>query len=151
MGQFDADEACETDSAQAVAEELRAAIGRFVRAARTGQLLPPGQVRALGFLDREGAMAITALAQRERVRHQSMDRTVRLLLEQDLVTLHSDVTDRRRVLVQINVKGRGSLAKERVRRSSRIATALRSELTSDEMELLAQFPSLLDKLTDALG
>lgn len=70
MEQSDTDEADETDSAQAVAEELRSATGRFVRAARTAQLLPPGHVRALEFLDREGAMAITALVQTERVRHR---------------------------------------------------------------------------------
>ncbi|HEV2634175.1 MAG TPA: MarR family transcriptional regulator [Actinocrinis sp.] len=133
--------------AQDQAEELRAAIGRFVRQVRHEDGLPGGQAAALGHLSRDGALAITDLADRERVRHQSMARTVRLLADQALVEVAADERDRRRVVVGITALGESVLGADRTKRSARIADALIDRLSPAERALLAQMPALLDKLT----
>src|SRR5690606_32256515 len=57
----------------ALAEELRHAIGTFVRAIRKRTATEKSaQSDVLGLLEREGAMNVAALAQRRNVTHQSM-------------------------------------------------------------------------------
>lgn len=130
------------------AEALRLSAGRFVRHVRGSvEQMPAGQSAVLGHLDREGRLAITDLADRERVRHQSMARTVKLLAEQGLVDLAPDEVDRRRVLVGITAQGRTGLEHQRHDRSSVIAAAIRA-LPADQRALLRQVPSLLDALTE---
>ncbi|WP_370152289.1 MarR family winged helix-turn-helix transcriptional regulator [Streptacidiphilus sp. EB129] len=136
----------ETEQAEVDAELLRAAVGEFVRWARTGDVMPAGQAAVLGHLARAGALSITDLAAREGVRHQSMARTVGLLAEQGLVLLEADAIDRRRVLVHVTDEGLARLGDERRHRTAGIAAAIRTELNDEERALCRRIPGILDRL-----
>ncbi len=127
------------------AEELRVAVGRFVRQVRGRDGLPEGQAATLGHLARDGDLAITALADRERVRHQSMARTVKVLAANGLVEVRPDVVDRRRSIVRLAAAGRDLLEADRRWRSARIAAAI-AGLQPGERELLARLPAVFDHL-----
>ena len=129
-----------------LAEDLRTAVGDFVRRMRAADAMPPGQAAVLGHLDRSGPLPITELARREHVRHQSMTRTVGLLAEQGLIALAADEADRRRVLATITAPGADRLRTERERRTAGIARAIREDLDPAEREILARIPAILQKL-----
>lgn len=130
-----------------LAEELRTALGDFVRRVRAYDTMPRSQVAVLGHLARTGPLSIADLARRERVKHQSMTRTVNLLGDQDLVTLGAAEDDRRRVVVTLSSAGARRLAEERRQRSARIAAALRT-LDGEERAMVARLPAVLRKLVD---
>jgi DNA-binding MarR family transcriptional regulator len=128
------------------AEELRAAVGEFVRHLRGWETMPAGQAAALGYLAREGAQSIAGLARRERVKHQSMTRTVGLLESQGLVTLAPADHDRRQIVVALTAAGAERLDEQRRVRAGHIAAAL-ATLGEEERELAARIPAILRKLT----
>ncbi|XVU23093.1 MarR family winged helix-turn-helix transcriptional regulator [Actinoplanes sp. CA-054009] len=129
-----------------LAEALRVAVGDFVRRARAGDRMPPGQAAVLGHLDRGGAVSIAELARREQVRHQSMTRTVHLLHDQGFVALKPHETDRRQVVVEISNEGRAALEAERGHRASGIAEAIRRDLDDEERAIVRRIPEILAKL-----
>ncbi|MFI5843240.1 MarR family winged helix-turn-helix transcriptional regulator [Catenuloplanes sp. NPDC051500] len=129
-----------------LAEALRAAVGDLVRRIKPLEAMPAGQLAALGYLGREGALSIADLARRESVRHQSMTRTIGLLAEQGLVTLSPDGLDRRQVVVVITEAGATRLAEARHTRAAAVATALRG-LTPEERAIAERIPEILRKLT----
>ncbi|UQU62028.1 MarR family transcriptional regulator [Couchioplanes caeruleus] len=128
-----------------VAEELRSAMGDFVRHVREHDTMPRSQTAVLGHLDRAGALSIAELARRERVRHQSMTRTVGLLAEQGLVTLGPGEADRRQVVVTVTPEGVRRLDAERRHRAGFIAAAL-DTLNGEERAVVARIPAVLRKL-----
>ena len=129
-----------------LAEEVRAAIGDFVRRVRVNDRLPSGQAAVLGHLDRTGPLSIADLARREQVKHQSMTRTVNLLHARGDVTLDPDEQDRRRVVVKISAEGSRTLNDERDHRVSAIARALREQLDEEERAIVRRIPEILRKL-----
>lgn len=129
-----------------LADNLRAAVGDFVRRGRRDDRMPQGQAAVLGYLDRTGPMSIADLARLEHVKHQSMTRTVSLLHDQGLVALAKDEQDRRQIVVAITPDGRSALDEERHRRASRIARAIRDDLTDEEREIVRRLPDILRKL-----
>lgn len=132
------------------ANELRRAIGESVRAIRRSEPTPEGQIEALGFLARDGAHSIAALARLRRVRHQSMSATVAELEAQGLVERSPDPADARGVRVELTQAGAAMIAESRVRRSTRILEAANAVLTPEERRTLAAASVALDKLTAAL-
>ncbi|MET0422545.1 MAG: MarR family transcriptional regulator [Actinoplanes sp.] len=129
-----------------LAEDLRAAVGGFVRRVRAHDTMPFGQTAVLGYLGRGGTLSIADLARREQVRHQSMTRTVNLLADQGLVTLSPAETDRRQVAVLLTPAGADRLAEVRRTRAAAIATALREQLTPEERAIVARIPEILRKV-----
>lgn len=136
----------DADYSVADAERLRLAVGRFVRHVRNVDTMPAGQAAVLGHLRRDGPLAIVALADRERVRHQTMARTVRLLTDQGLVRVGADTSDKRRVIVTLSDEGNARLDDERTSRAAWIARAAQRELTPRERTVLEQLPEVLEKL-----
>ncbi|AMM19322.1 hypothetical protein AX769_03230 [Frondihabitans sp. PAMC 28766] len=132
------------------ANELRRAIGESVRAIRRSEPTPEGQIEALGFLARDGAQSIAALARLRRVRHQSMSATVADLEAQGLVERAADPSDARGVLVSLTVAGSEMIAESRIRRSGRILEAANRVLSPAERATLATAAVALDKLCAAL-
>ncbi|MEV6973572.1 MarR family transcriptional regulator [Kitasatospora sp. NPDC093806] len=131
-----------------LAADLRAAIGELVRAIRPGDTLPQNQAGVLGLLVRDDhAYTIAELAARQRVRHQSMARTVALLTEAGLVTQEPHATDRRKLLVVATEAGRTALHEQRARREAVIATAIETRLTPAERETLRGAVALLGRLS----
>jgi len=129
-----------------LAEDLRAAVGGFVRRIRPFATIPPGQASVLGYLDRTGALSIAELARLDEVRHQSMTRTVNLLADRELVVVGPVDTDRRKVAVTITDRGRRQLAEQRHTRASVIAEALRSRLDEQELAIVSRIPGILGKI-----
>lgn len=134
------------NASRELAESLRASVGRFVRYFRALDQLPENQAAVLGMLVRGGSMTRAELARQAKVRHQSMRRTVDLLLTAGLAQQVPDAHDRRQHLVDVTPEGRRLLADVRLRRSEAIAREL-DDLTPRERELLARIPELLDKLS----
>ena len=127
-------------------EELRVSIGAFVRQVRQLATMPAGQAAVLGHLDRGGDRSIAELARLEEVKHQSMARTVGLLVEAGLAELGSAPHDRRQVVVAITALGRDRLGEQRRARAAWIEDRL-AALDAEERDLLARVPGLLRKLS----
>lgn len=129
-----------------LAAELRTAIGTLVRTLRPGDELPQNQAAVLGWLVREGPHTTSELAALQRVRHQSMARTVALLGEAGLVEQRPHETDGRKLMITATEAGTAALHAQRARREDTIATALTERLTPEERRLLHQAVPLLRKL-----
>ncbi|MFJ4669190.1 MarR family winged helix-turn-helix transcriptional regulator [Kitasatospora purpeofusca] len=130
-----------------LAADLRGAIGELVRALRPDDTLPQNQAGVLGLLVRDDrAYTVAELAVLQRVRHQSMARTVALLTESGLVTQQPHSTDRRKLLVTATGAGRAALYEQRARREARIAEAIEARLTAEERETLRTAVGLLRRL-----
>ncbi|MFJ3787362.1 MarR family winged helix-turn-helix transcriptional regulator [Kitasatospora sp. NPDC090091] len=130
-----------------LAADLRAAVGELVRALRPGDALPQNQAAVLGLLVRDGrACTVAELAAHQRVRHQSMARTVALLVEAGLVVQQPHATDGRKLLVTPTEAGRSALFEQRARREARIAAAIEARLDPGERETLRAAVALLRRL-----
>jgi DNA-binding MarR family transcriptional regulator len=133
--------------AHLLADDLRRAVSDFVRAIRidTGTTRS-AQLETLDLLDRRGPMNVAALAQTRIVTHQTMRLVVAQLEASGLVRQEADPSDRRSRLVSVSPVGRDALAREREARSSRIADAIRSQLSSDECDLLRAATLIIHRL-----
>ncbi|WP_441246676.1 MarR family winged helix-turn-helix transcriptional regulator [Kitasatospora sp. McL0602] len=130
-----------------LAAELRTAIGTLVRRLRVDDELPQNQAAVLGWLVREGPRTTSELAGLQRVRHQSMARTVALLTDSGLVEQRPHSTDGRKLLVTATESGVRALHEQRARREGSIATAITERLTPAEQQQLRQAVSLLARLS----
>ncbi|MGE7433231.1 MarR family winged helix-turn-helix transcriptional regulator [Kitasatospora sp. NPDC001175] len=129
-----------------IAAELRLAIGALVRRLRVDDELPQNQAAVLGWLVREGPRTTSQLAELQRVRHQSMARTVTLLTEAGLVEQQRHATDGRKVLIAATDAGTAALYAQRTRREGRIAAAISERLAPDEQRRLRDTVALLHRL-----
>ncbi|MFJ6771222.1 MarR family winged helix-turn-helix transcriptional regulator [Kitasatospora sp. NPDC091257] len=130
-----------------LAADLRAALGTLVRSLRTDDELPQNQAAVLGLLVRdELSCTVAELAALQRVRHQSMARTVALMTEAGLVTQQPHPTDGRKLLVAATEAGRDALLDQRARREHLIATAIESRLDPAEQDRLRSAVDLLRRL-----
>ncbi len=133
----------------ALASDLRVAIGRLVRRLRAERRgLGLSQVTVLARLDRGGPATTSDLAAGESVRPQSMADTVASLVEAHLVRRSPDPGDGRRVLITLTDAGREALADDRRRREGWLAAAIERDLTPQERAVLDQATRLLDRLAD---
>ncbi|MER8182473.1 MarR family transcriptional regulator [Kitasatospora sp. NPDC094015] len=129
-----------------LAAELRLALGTLVRGLRAGDELPQNQAAVLGQLVREGPRTTSQLAELQRVRHQSMARTVALLTEAALVEQRPHDTDRRKVLIAATERGTAALHAQRARREGEIAAAITERLSPEERRTLHASVELLRRL-----
>ncbi|MER7754126.1 MarR family transcriptional regulator [Kitasatospora sp. NPDC097643] len=130
-----------------LAADLRAALGGLARALRSTDELPQNQAAVLGLLVRdERVCTIAELAELQRVRHQSMARTIALMTEAGLVTLQRHPTDGRKQLVTATEAGQAALLEQRARREARIAAAIEARLTPEEQSQLRTAVALLARL-----
>jgi DNA-binding MarR family transcriptional regulator len=136
-------------AATRAASELRLALGRLVRRVRAESGVPLGQLAVLGLLDREGPQTTSDLAAVQRVRHQSMARTVGQLVALGHVAPEPHPSDKRKTLLSITPAGRDRLEGERARRVDWLARAMEEQLTVDELRLLEQAAVLLARLAAA--
>lgn len=94
-------------------------------------------------------MTNAELAAAERVTPQTMARNTAELVADGLISRADDPGDRRQVLLEISERGREVLEQDRRRRDTFLATAMASELTPTEQELLRLAAGLLDRLAAA--
>lgn len=137
------------DDVARLASDLRLTVGRLVRRVRAeSSLMPVGQTAVLGRLDREGPMTTSDLAAAERVRPQSMARTVSLLQDEGFVESEAHPTDGRKTLLRIAPAGLEKLVAQREGREHWLAEALETQLTAAERRALRKSMILLDRLAD---
>lgn len=137
------------DDVARLASDLRLTVGRLVRRVRAeSSLMPVGQTAVLGRLDREGPMTTSDLAAAERVRPQSMARTVSLLQDDGFVRSEAHPTDGRKTLLRIAPIGLEKLHAQRDAREHWLAEALADELTAAERRALRKAMVLLDRLAE---
>jgi DNA-binding MarR family transcriptional regulator len=129
--------------------ELQRVLGRLVRRLRAENTVPLRHATVLGLLEREGPLATSDLAQRERMRPQSMAETVKELESNGLVQRTPDPTDRRRAYIALTTAGREKIRSNRARREEWLAQAIEQELTPREQDALARATSLLRRIADS--
>lgn len=130
------------------ARELRLVIGQLVRRVRAQADLPAAQAAVLGYLDREGPMSTSELAARQRVRHQSMSRTVGQLTDLKFIEPRPHPRDGRKILLVLTEAGHAALEDQRDRRADWLAQAIASEFAPDEQQTLATAVHLLGRLAN---
>ncbi|WP_030247393.1 MarR family winged helix-turn-helix transcriptional regulator [Streptomyces sp. NRRL S-350] len=131
-----------------LAADLRAALGSLVRSLRGSDELPQNQAAVLGLLVRdERSCTVAELADLQRVRHQSMARTVALMTEAGLVTQQPHPTDGRKQLITATGAGRTALLEQRARREHHLADTIEARLTPAERDRLRDAVSLLSRLS----
>lgn len=131
----------------ALAEELRQAVGSFVRKVRTSASTPrEARLDTLGDLDRQGPMTVAALARLRHVRHQSMRVVVAQLEAEGLVVRAPDTTDARGHIVEVTEAGCMALMSSRAARRDWIALGLQANVSIPERQALATAVSVLRRL-----
>jgi DNA-binding MarR family transcriptional regulator len=133
------------------ADELRAAIGQFVRAGRSHDVVPGPQAAVLGFLDREGPLTIAELAERSQVRHQSMRVTVGVLHGEGAVSVSKSETDGRKVFCALTAAGRDLLDRDRDTRTGWILRGVEQRLDADQQAVAHQIAGILRLLAAEPG
>ena len=136
-----------TDTAQ-TASDLRVVLGQLVRRLRAEHRFPISHGAVLGRLDREGEQSVSDLAAKERVRPQSMAKTVADLESDGYVERHPDPGDLRRALVALTDGGRAALAQDRRRREGWLARALDERLSAREQRVVEEAVGILRRLVD---
>jgi DNA-binding MarR family transcriptional regulator len=131
----------------ALAEDLRHAIGDLVRAVRVIDTMPAGEAAILGYLDRDGPQTTAELAHRRNVTHQSAAKSVKDLLSTGLMRADPHPDDGRKHLLSITDAGRTRLRSERTQRSTSLDSAIHSTLTPAEQQQLRDCVPLLTRLT----
>lgn len=131
----------------ALAEDLRHAIGDLVRAVRVADTMPTGEAAILGHLDRDGPHTTAELAHRRNVTHQSAAKSVKELLGTGLVRTEPHPDDGRKHLLYITDTGRARLRRERSQRATSLDSAILNTLTPDERQQLRDCVPLLTRLT----
>ncbi len=100
-------------------------------------------------MDREGASSVSELASAERVRPQSMAQTVGDLEADGLLARRPDPHDRRRALVELTERGRGTLAAERGQREGWLAQTIGETLSTEEQTALREAVAVLRTLAES--
>ncbi|MGF6883633.1 DNA-binding MarR family transcriptional regulator [Nocardia sp. GAS34] len=131
----------------ALADDLRHAIGALVRAVRLIDTAPPGEAAILGYLDCDGPHTTAELAHRRNVTHQSAAKSVKELLGSGLVRTGPYPDDGRKHLLYITDAGRARLRRERIQRATSLDSAIHAALTPDEQQQLRDCVPLLTRLT----
>jgi DNA-binding MarR family transcriptional regulator len=137
----------------ATAARLRVAIGAFKRrvqeTAAEGDLSAP-QLTALSRLDRIGPMTTAELARREQITPQAMGATIASLEQRGLVARNPDPADARRFILALTRDGRTAIQTGRNALADRVAVALETSFTAEEIEVLRAATPLIERLADLL-
>lgn len=134
--------------AAALAEDLRRAIGTFVRAVRKGaDVGRSAQDETLGLLAREGAKNVAALSQARNVKHQTMRLVAAQLEAASLVRSDPDPHDGRSRLLTISEAGRAHLERGQQARAARIADLIRTTLSEGDRDTLRAGIALIERLS----
>jgi DNA-binding MarR family transcriptional regulator len=136
------------DSA-AIADDLRAVVGRLVRRLRAENAIPPHQFSVLSIIERSGSQTTSQLATLEIVRPQSMAHTVQQLDEAGLITRHPDPSDGRQTLIDLSDYGRTVIDEQRREMTGWLSAAVDAKLEPHERETLTAAISMLNRLLES--
>ena len=132
-----------------LAARLRLAITRTARRLRqeSGTDLGPSQVAALATIERQGPLAPSELAERERIKRPTATRILARLAEAGLVVRIPDPSDGRSAIVSISPDGRALLRRLRQRKTAYLAKRLR-ELPDQDVRALARAAEVLEGILE---
>jgi DNA-binding MarR family transcriptional regulator len=137
--------------AAALAADLRAVMGKLKRRlreqARLGDLTE-SQISTLSRLEREGSATVTALAQAEGMRPQSMGAIVAALEAAGLVTRALDPNDGRQTLLSLTDACRERIKAARAAREDWLLRAIQKNIAPAEHEQLEGAVKLLKRLVE---
>jgi DNA-binding MarR family transcriptional regulator len=136
-----------------IAANLRLSIGLLLRRLRqvpTSDELSLSESAALARLDRGGPATAAALARAEQISPQSMGATLASLESRGLIGRAADPDDGRRVILSITESGLQVLRDRRTARTERLAEALSSGFTREELEQLMAVAPLLERLAQSI-
>jgi DNA-binding MarR family transcriptional regulator len=139
------------EATAALAEQLRSAIGRLNRRLREeGNFgdFTLSQSKVLIHLERNGPMTVTALAEAEGMRPQSMSGLVSTLRSAGMVEGTPDPNDGRSTVLSLTDKCRRTVAAARAAKADWLFRTLQSKLTPAEQQKLAAATLLLDRLIE---
>ncbi len=134
--------------------QLRAAVShlqRELRAQARADGLGTAKLGVLSLLYRAGTLSPSQIAQRERVKLQSLTRLLAELEADALVRRSADTLDTRRTLLTITPAGAQCLADEAHRREGSLADAIALRLTAPERARLRSACLMLDRIAEALA
>lgn len=139
------------DSPAAIAHRLRVFVGRLRRrvqdASSIGDLTAP-QASALARLVLGEPSSASQLAGAERVRPQSMAKTLTVLYERGLIRREADPDDARRQLLFLTDQGRACAQGARASRQEWLADAFEQRFSPAERTLLDQALTLLERVVE---
>ncbi len=135
-----------------VARALRTALAKLNRRLRARDELDgvgSTGMSLLGRLFRGGPSTAAALAAQERLKPQSLTRTLAALEARKLIAREADETDRRRSTITVTIAGVKLLRSSVRNRESWLYHAMESALSQTERDLIRIAIPLLDRLADA--
>jgi DNA-binding MarR family transcriptional regulator len=145
----------ERDRGSEASSELMKAMMRL--RARLRAESAPGERRAtwsqlttLTRIVEEGPTTVSALADVEHVRRQSMAETVAALKAEDLVEFKHDPRDRRKTLISATRKGQTLMQTIPKAREAWLNDAIRTHLKPDEVETLLNAATIMNRIADAI-
>jgi len=127
---------------------LIAQLRRRLREAAPRHGLTPSEQAVVIRLDRQGPATLTALAQAEGMRSQSMGETVAGLKASGLVTGTPDPSDGRQTLLSLTEACRDLIHANRAAREDWLTQAIAARFTPEEQQTLAAGVDLLKRLLD---
>jgi DNA-binding MarR family transcriptional regulator len=122
-------------------------LARRMRLERGDDALSGSKLILLGWLVRKGPLTPTELAALERVRPQSLTRTLASLEEDGLIGRQAGASDRRQSMVAITEQGRTACALDMERRDIWLATVMTQRLSPTECEILRLATQLMERLS----
>jgi len=140
-----------SSEAAVLAQQLRILVGRLRRRmqdASSVQGLTAPQASALARLALTEPSSASQLAGAERVRPQSMAKTVAALQEQGLVRREADADDARRQLIYLTAAGRQAAQGARATREEWLAGAFEREFTDAERRVIERALALLERVVE---
>jgi len=121
-------------------------LARRMRLERGDDPLSASKLVVLGWLVRGGALTPTELAARERVRPQSLTRTLASLEEDGLIVRMAGAQDRRQSPVAITENGLAALNRDMQQRDAWLGAAMEKRLSPTECEILRLAAQLMERL-----
>jgi DNA-binding MarR family transcriptional regulator len=135
-----------------IAAELRVLLGQLRRRLREqaghGDLTA-SQISVLGRIERDGPTTVTALAQAEGVRSQSMGATVATLQAAGFIAGVAHPTDGRQTILSLTPTCRAWIKKHRAQREDWLVRTMQATLSPAEQKKVADAIELLKRLVDA--
>jgi DNA-binding MarR family transcriptional regulator len=141
----------DTTPLSATAAELRVLLGQLRRRLREQASqgdLTASQISVLGRIERDGPTTVTALAQIEGVRPQSMGATVATLQAAGFIAGTPHPTDGRQTLLSLTPACRAWIKKHRAQREDWLVHTMQAKLSLAEQKKVADAIGLLKRLVE---